>query len=39
MIVLLIRAVWGVTHEPPRAKTIGWREIAYGAVTVALVAI
>lgn len=37
MIVLLIRAIWGVTHESPRAKTIGWREIVYGAVTVVLV--
>lgn len=39
MFVLLVRAVWGVAHEPPRAKTIGWREIVYGAVTVVLVAI
>jgi len=39
MIVLLVRAVWGVTHQPPRAKAIGWREIAYGAVSVVLVAI
>jgi len=39
MIVLLIRAIWGVTHEPPPAKTIGWREIVYGAVTVTLVAL
>jgi hypothetical protein len=39
MIVLLLRAAWGLTHEPPRAQTIGWREIAYGAVTVVLVAV
>lgn len=39
MIVLLVRAIWGVTHKAPRAKTIGWREIAYGAVTVVLVAL
>ncbi|HET7437094.1 MAG TPA: YwiC-like family protein [Thermoanaerobaculia bacterium] len=38
MVVLLIRAVWGLTHVPPRAKTIGWREIVFGIVTVALVA-
>jgi hypothetical protein len=34
----LIRAAWGLTHEPPRAKVIGWREIAFGAMTVVLVA-
>jgi hypothetical protein len=39
MVVLLLRAAWGLTHEPPRAKTIGWREIAFGVVTVVLVAI
>ena len=39
MAMLLIRAVWGLTHEPPRAQTVGWREIVFGAVTVALVAI
>jgi hypothetical protein len=39
MAILLIRAVWGLTHEPPRAQTVGWREIVFGAVTVALVAI
>ena len=38
MIVLLLRAIWGFTHERPRAKTIGWREIVYGAFTVGLVA-
>jgi hypothetical protein len=38
MVVLLIRAAWGLTHEPPRAKIIGWREIAFGIVTVVLVA-
>lgn len=38
MIVLLLRAVWGFTHEPPPAKTIGWREIVFGIVTVVLVA-
>ena len=39
MVVLLLRAAWGLTHEPPPAKIIGWREIAFGVVTVALVAI
>ena len=37
MIVLLLRAIWSLTHGPVAAKTIGWREIAYGALTVALV--
>lgn len=39
MVVLSIRAAWGLTHEPPPAKIIGWREIAFGIVTVVLVAI
>ena len=39
MIVLLLRAIWGVTHEPPRARLVGWREIAFGATTVILAAI
>ncbi len=39
MVVLLIRAIWGLTHEPPRAKTLGWREIAWGAITVGLAAL
>lgn len=39
MVILLVRSVWGLTHEPPRAKTIGWREIVFGAVTVGLVAV
>jgi len=39
MTILLLRAVWGLTHETPRAQTIGWREIVYGVITVALVAI
>ncbi len=33
-VVLFARAVWGATHEAPLAKTIGWREIAYGALAV-----
>lgn len=39
MVVLLLRAMWGLSHEAPRARTIGWREIAFGALTVALAAI
>jgi len=36
---LLARAAWGLTHDVPRAKTIGWREIGWGLVTVVLFAI
>ena len=39
MVILLLRAVWGLTHPVPRAQTIGWREIAFGALTVGLAAI
>lgn len=39
MIVLFARAAWGLTHEPVPAKTIGWREIAFGAMTVGLAAV
>jgi len=35
-VALLARAAWGLTHEVPSAKTVGWREIAWGAVTVVL---
>ncbi len=38
MVILLIRAAWGLAHEPPRANTIGWREIAMGVVFVLCVA-
>jgi hypothetical protein len=38
MIMLLVRAVWAFMHEPPPAKTIGWREIVFGIVTSVLVA-
>lgn len=34
MVVLLIRAAWGLAHEPPRAQTIGWREVTVGIVFV-----
>ena len=39
MAVLLLRATWGLTHPVPRAQTIGWREIAFGALTVGLAAL
>ncbi len=38
-VALLARAAWGLTHDVPRAKTVGWREIAWGAVTVVLFAL
>jgi len=38
MVLLLLRAIWGVTHERPAARMVGWREIVFGAITVALVA-
>lgn len=38
MVVLLVRAAWGLAHPPSRAKTIGWTEIAFGALTVLLIA-
>ncbi|HYK00330.1 MAG TPA: YwiC-like family protein [Thermoanaerobaculia bacterium] len=37
--VLLLRAMWGLSHEAPRAKTIGWREIVFGTMTVVLAAV
>jgi hypothetical protein len=36
---LLVRAAWGLTHEVPRAQTLGWREIAWGAMSVAAFAV
>lgn len=39
MVILLIRAVWTLRGEHPPARTIGWREIVFGAVTVALAAV
>ena len=38
MTILLARAVWGFAKDAPSAKTVGWREIVFGATTVALVA-
>lgn len=39
MIILFARAAWGLSHKPLPAKTIGWREITFGAMTVALAAV
>jgi hypothetical protein len=39
MIVLFARAVWSLARRVARAKTIGVREIGYGAMTVVLAAI
>lgn len=39
MVMLLVRAVYGLAHEVPRAKTIGWREIAFSTASVALFAL
>lgn len=39
MFILLARAAWGLTHDVPPAKTVGWREIAFGVLTVVLSAI
>lgn len=36
MAVLFVRAAWGLAHPPPAAKTLGWTEVVWGAVTVAL---
>jgi len=32
--ILLARATYGLTHDVPPAKTIGWRETAFGALFV-----
>lgn len=39
MALLFVRAAWTLARPVPPAKTIGWREIAWGTVTVALAAI
>jgi hypothetical protein len=39
MIVLFARAAWSLARPAPRAKTIGVREIAYGAMTVVFAAV
>jgi hypothetical protein len=39
MMILLARATFGLNVPPPRAQTLGWREIAFGALTVTLLAI
>lgn len=33
-VALLIRAAWGLTKPVPPAKTLGWREMAWGTVSV-----
>ncbi|HEX9160258.1 MAG TPA: YwiC-like family protein [Thermoanaerobaculia bacterium] len=38
MVILIARAAWGLAHEPPRAKTIGWSEVAIGTITIVLAA-
>ena len=38
-LILLVRATFGLGVPPPRAQTLGWREIAFGALTVTLFAI
>lgn len=38
MAVLLGRAAYGLTHAVPPAKQVGWTEIAFGTLTVALLA-
>lgn len=39
MALLYARATWTLARPVPPAKTIGWREIAWGAVTVTLAAL
>jgi len=36
MALLFVRAAWTLARPVPRAKTIGWREVAWGVVTVAM---
>jgi hypothetical protein len=38
-LLLFGRAAWGLASDAPPAKTIGWREVAWGAVTIVLLAI
>lgn len=33
-VALLIRAAWGLTQPVPPAKTLGWREMAWGSASV-----
>ncbi|HYM60385.1 MAG TPA: YwiC-like family protein [Thermoanaerobaculia bacterium] len=39
MTALLARAAWGLTHRVPPGKTVGWRESAWAAGYVAVVAV
>jgi len=38
-LALFARAAWGLAHDAPPAKIIGWREIAWGVVTIGLFAL
>lgn len=38
-VALLIRAAWGLTKPAPPARTLGWREIAWGTASVIAFAI
>ncbi len=38
-VALLARAAFGLTHPVPPAKILGWREIAWGAITVGVFAL
>ena len=38
-LALFGRAAWGLSHDAPPAKTIGWREIAWGVLTIVLFAL
>jgi len=39
MVVLLVRAAWGLSHPVPPAKKIGWTEIAWGTAMVVVAAV
>lgn len=39
MSILFVRAVAGLMRDVPRAQTVGWMEIAFGAVSVVLFAL
>ena len=38
MVLLFVRAAWGLSQAPPRAKKLGWTEIGVGLVVVLLAA-
>jgi hypothetical protein len=39
MVILLLRATYGLSRPAPPAKTVGWLEIVFGVVTVSLAVI